>query len=188
VDSGTQDCSPYECSGTTCGTSCTVDGDCVTGYYCVSPSCCSPSSADSGASCGGGTPHDWTNNNSSPPGATFTGNLVPVSAGRWYKFVAREDTSGDMRVWVWLSSNPGDEFRIEVQISDDSITNCGSGTSSAGCTGAATRYSWQHAGSPSLHTWDDDKTFYIHVYRRSGATPTCNQYQLRVRIGGSQPY
>jgi hypothetical protein len=89
-------------------------------------------------------------------------------------------------VWAWLHSNPGDEFRLEVLITDDTVTNC-AGASSAGCDGAAIQYAFTLAGTPPW-SFDDSKTFYVHVYRRAGATPTCNNFTLRVFVGGSQPW
>ncbi len=44
-------CTPFVCGATACKTSCTDDGDCVSGDYCVAPSCLAKKAP--GVSCGG---------------------------------------------------------------------------------------------------------------------------------------
>jgi len=50
VDNGTQNCSPYICSGSSCKTSCGSSTDCVPGYYC-SGTTCLPGAAPNGTPC-----------------------------------------------------------------------------------------------------------------------------------------
>ena len=111
---------------------------------------------------------------------------------RWYCFRATESGS-DLNVWSWLFTNPSAEFLIEVYITDDAVTNCSGAVAAtgSGCGGDNdTRYSWWHSCIvPNNCIWNDSKTFYIRVYRNPAfVTPTCNNYTLRVRVGGSQPW
>jgi hypothetical protein len=39
MDNGITDCSPYNCSGTDCLTSCTIDAQCIPGYFCKANEC-----------------------------------------------------------------------------------------------------------------------------------------------------
>jgi len=47
---GTVDCTPYQCAGASCATSCAVDADCVAGYYCTGGGTCAPQK-DPGDTC-----------------------------------------------------------------------------------------------------------------------------------------
>ncbi len=51
VDKGTQNCSPYYCVGSACGTNCSTDSNCVAGYYCSASSCVAKKGL--GVSCSG---------------------------------------------------------------------------------------------------------------------------------------
>lgn len=129
---------------------------------------------------------DGNNDNSTPTGRDWDGNLAGV-AERWYRFQGLE-VADDLNVWVWLVNNPGDEFRLEVHTSNDTVTSCYAAvTVTAGCGGSATHYQWYHGGA-SPWTDDDSKTFYVRVYRRTGAPPTCNNFTLRAVVGGALPW
>ncbi len=52
VDQGTVTCSPYVCGATACLTSCTVDANCASGFYCSNPNCVPKK--PNGTACGGG--------------------------------------------------------------------------------------------------------------------------------------
>ena len=52
TDGGQEDCSPYVCTGTTCGTSCSAQSDCISGYYCELGSGTCLSKKPDGQSCG----------------------------------------------------------------------------------------------------------------------------------------
>jgi hypothetical protein len=50
LDGGTQDCTPYRCSGVSCLTSCSTDDDCVDTHFCDGSSCVPyPTSASTGS-------------------------------------------------------------------------------------------------------------------------------------------
>jgi hypothetical protein len=51
TNGGTTDCFPYICDATTCKMSCTADGDCLGGYFCLGASCVPPLA--NGAACTG---------------------------------------------------------------------------------------------------------------------------------------
>jgi len=187
VNAGTQACANhYACDavGVDCRTTCTIDAHCAGGYFCTSGNCCPQVSTNSGTACGGGNLFTWSNNNSVPEGGDFVGNLVGVTQ-RWYRFKAVE-TLNNLNVWAWLNSNPGDEFRIEVRFNDaGEVQDCSTSVYYAGCGADDTHYQLRQV--PYAWYSDDTKTVYVRVYRKTGATPTCNNYTLRVRVGGQSP-
>jgi hypothetical protein len=191
-DSGSVSCEPYACgTNNDCRSNCTGDSNCFSGYYCVSGICCSPVVGNSGSTCGTGTAYSYTHNNTTPTGTDVTANIVPTTAERWFRFTTIEYLN-DMNVWIWFTSNPGDEFRIEVHYNtvSSTINTCAAKTKATGtgsCTGEYTNYSWAHGGT---YPWtsNDSNTFYVRVYRKAGATPTCNSFTLRIRVGGGQPW
>jgi len=184
VNSGSIDCHPYVCSGSSCLNSCSVDANCVDGYYCVGSTCCLGISSQSGSSCGTGTLFAYTNNNTSPGGTTITGNLVGATS-RWYRFSATE-ALGDLNIWTWLSSNPASEFRIDIRLTPPTSVTCASSYDPNCNVLATTRYQWYHSCVwPNNCSGNDSKTVYVQVYRASGAPATCNSYQLTIQVGGT---
>ncbi len=180
VNSGSTDCHPYMCNGNNCRSNCTLDGHCVTGYYCELNTCCLGIGSDSGATCGTGTLFTFTNNNSTPEGTNITGNLVGVSE-RWYRFRAVENAD-DLNIWAWLENNPSSEFKIDVRITDSTNTTCGGTPTNPGCNSSDYQFQWYHAWSGPWQS-DDSKTIYVRVYRTGSIT--CNSYQLNIRVGGT---
>ncbi len=188
VNTGATDCHPFMCQGDSCRTNCSIDDDCVSGYNCVSPNCCLPISTGSGSGCGGGDLFSFTHSNTSPTGTVISGNLVGASE-RWYRFRAVE-WGGDLNIWSWLSTNPSSEFRIEVRETLYAVTNCTGATAPDDCDPDPVRYQWYHSGCSVNGCQDNDsQTIYVRVYRSVTATPTCNSYQLTIKVGGTvQPW
>lgn len=187
IDSGQLNCHPYNCSAGTCPTTCSSDSHCTTGYNCVAPSCCQGNAPDSASTCGGGSASYPILYSDQTTTITYTGNIVPVGVSRWYQFLSYEMTQfDDARIWVWLSENPGDEFRIEVRTTDGYmplIADCSSPF--VPCSVPFTRYSWQCTPLGNCNYFYNDTMFYVRVYRRTGATPTCNNYTLSIKMGGT---
>lgn len=192
VPSSQNDCSPYVCENNICRTDCANDLDCRTGYNCLSSSiCCQPLGAGSGNTCGGGTLESDTHNQTTPVTYNYTGRISPTDDENWYRFRVTEDTSHRVNFAAWFISNPGQEFRLVVY-KTDSGTICSGGVPHPGCGGNENRCFWTSQTCPVTPPdtgpcdVDQSRTFYVGVMRASGfGNPTCSQYSLRVRIGGS---
>ncbi|MDY0000802.1 MAG: MopE-related protein [Polyangia bacterium] len=199
-DGGSQACANnFLCAnGTSCRTSCTLDSQCVSGYLCNTNVCCLDSATGSGASCG--LPDTWPSYLwSDEPGTqlTWTGNVVPYSAERWYEFIAYEWNNTDgITAYIWLSQNPGTEFAIEVWAAPyNSYTSptydvtClfGAAVGGTGCTVAYDKHTYS-TGTDYWPYFTDHIMFYVKVYRRSGKTATCNNFELKAQMKGTAPF
>jgi hypothetical protein len=125
------------------------------------------------------------------------GNVVPSTVERWYELIAYEYYNTDgLMVYIWLSQNPGTEFAIEVWAAPyNSYTSptydvtClfGAAVGGTGCTVAYDKHTYS-TGTDYYPYFTDHIMFYVKVYRRPGATPTCSNFELKAQMKGTAPF
>ena len=162
--------------------SCQAAGD----VDCAPDVCTLPSAPQSGLACGGGDPVVLTNDATEPQEFTFEGNLLHSGGENWYR-VGAVAADGQLSIYVWFDENPGNEFAFEVELGSGNVDDCSDGARECNTMTAYTQYSFVF---DQCDTECDElgRNVYLGVKRASGVTPTCSQYRLTVRLGGSKPW
>jgi hypothetical protein len=121
---------------------------------------------------------------------TAQGTLSSDADQDWYKFIGKDvsqvPTPNSYRIHVEFlapDGNPGDEFRFDV-VRVDASDPC----PASGAKTELTSYDWcsDVTTNPSQPgDADQTKMYRVRVYRKPGATGTCNSYKLRITNGGS---
>ncbi|MFO0660796.1 MAG: hypothetical protein U0165_13330 [Polyangiaceae bacterium] len=116
-------------------------------------------------------------------GSTTATSNIANSTERWYKVTFTGNTSAAYHPHVKFSSNPNNEFQFDI------TSNC-SGSSTACLTEGSVSSAitdWEvsngNAGSGNtapVPAVGNAGVIYIHVFRKTGATKTCNNFTLAI--------